>query len=47
MEEQWKHARKMLKWGVTVDVLAMLLWGMVFVVILLGNRCPVGDYLGW
>lgn len=47
MEEQWKHARKMLKWGVTVDVLAMLLWGMVFVIILLGKRCPVGDYLGW
>lgn len=47
MEEQWKHARKMLKWGMTVDVLALLLWGTEFVVILLGKRCPVGAFEGW
>ncbi|KAI0748527.1 hypothetical protein C8Q80DRAFT_1172289 [Daedaleopsis nitida] len=47
MEEQWKKARKVLKWGVTVDAFAMLLWGLVFVLILMGQRCPVGGYLGW
>ncbi|RPD66405.1 hypothetical protein L226DRAFT_500757 [Lentinus tigrinus ALCF2SS1-7] len=47
MEEQWKKARKVLKWGVTVDAFGMLLWGMEFVLILLGKRCPVGGYLGW
>ena len=47
MEEQWKRARKILKWGVTVDAILMLVWGMEFVLILLGKRCPVGGYLGW
>lgn len=47
MEEQWKKARKILKWGVTVDTVLMLVWGLEFVLILLGKRCPVGDYLGW
>ncbi|TFK92299.1 hypothetical protein K466DRAFT_582020 [Polyporus arcularius HHB13444] len=47
MEEQWKKARKVLKWGTTVDAFAMLLWGAEFVLILLGKRCPVGGYLGW
>ncbi|EJF66097.1 hypothetical protein DICSQDRAFT_159138 [Dichomitus squalens LYAD-421 SS1] len=47
MEEQWKRARKTLKWGVTIDALLMLVWGMEFVLILLGKRCPVGGYLGW
>ncbi|KAI0819551.1 hypothetical protein BC628DRAFT_1332611 [Trametes gibbosa] len=47
MEEQWTKARKMLKWGTTVDVFAMLLWGVEFVVILLGKRCPVGGFEGW
>ena len=47
MEEQWKKARKVLKWGVTVDALMLVLWGLVFVLILMGKRCPVGGYLGW
>ncbi|KAH9945878.1 uncharacterized protein BXZ73DRAFT_37303 [Epithele typhae] len=47
LEEQWKRARKLLKWVVTVDTLALLLWGTEFVLILLGKRCPVGGYLGW
>ncbi|KAH9901543.1 hypothetical protein C8Q73DRAFT_678186 [Cubamyces lactineus] len=47
MEEQWRKARKMLKWGTTVDVFVMLLWGLEFVVILLGKRCPVGGFEGW
>lgn len=47
MEEQWKKARKVLKWGVTVDAIAMVAWGFEFVLILLGKRCPVGGFLGW
>lgn len=47
MEEQWKKARKVLKWGATVDTVLMLVWGLTFVLILLGKRCPVGGYLGW
>ncbi len=47
MEAQWKKARKVLKWGVTVDAFMMLLWGLVFVLILMGKRCPVGGYIGW
>ncbi|KAI0780660.1 hypothetical protein BD413DRAFT_8361 [Trametes elegans] len=47
MEEQWRKARKVLKWGTSADVLLMLLWGMEFVIILLGKRCPVGGFEGW
>ena len=47
LEEQWKKARKVLKWGVTVDALCLLLWGTTFVLILLGERCPVGGFIGW
>ncbi|OSD08583.1 hypothetical protein PYCCODRAFT_1448777 [Trametes coccinea BRFM310] len=47
MEAQWQKARKVLKWNTTVDVFGMLLWGMEFVVILLGKRCPVGGFEGW
>ncbi|KAI0636705.1 hypothetical protein C8Q77DRAFT_519396 [Trametes polyzona] len=47
MEEQWRKARKVLKWGTTADVFGMLIWGMEFVVILLGKRCPVGGFEGW
>ncbi|KAI9057928.1 hypothetical protein FKP32DRAFT_1597889 [Trametes sanguinea] len=47
MEAQWQKARKALKWNTTVDVFGMLLWGMEFVVILLGKRCPVGGFEGW
>ncbi|KAH9952106.1 hypothetical protein B0H21DRAFT_782882 [Amylocystis lapponica] len=47
MEAQWKQARKMLKWGMVFDVVAMVLWGAEFVIILLGKRCPSGGYDGW
>ncbi|KZT71292.1 hypothetical protein DAEQUDRAFT_666127 [Daedalea quercina L-15889] len=47
MEVQWKHARKQLKIQMTFDVVMALVWGVVFVVILIGKRCPVGGYLGW
>ena len=47
LEAQWKRARKLLKWQVTVDAIGMVAWGAVFVLVLLGKRCPVGGYLGW
>ena len=47
MEEQWKHARKMLKWGMAVDVLMFFAWGAEFVYILIGKRCRSGSFDGW
>ncbi|OBZ69225.1 Phosphopantetheine adenylyltransferase [Grifola frondosa] len=47
MEAQWKRARKMMKWGMAVDMVVMLLWGTEFVLILLGQRCPSGSFDGW
>ena len=47
MEEQWKQARKTLKWGTTIDAIGLVLWGAEFVLILMGKRCPVGGFLGW
>lgn len=47
MEEDWKAARKSLKWQFAVDVLFMVLWGAVFFYVLWGKRCPPGQYDGW
>ncbi|OSX65427.1 hypothetical protein POSPLADRAFT_1044802 [Postia placenta MAD-698-R-SB12] len=47
LEAQWKRARKQLKVGMVFDVVAWVLWGAVFVVVLMGKRCPVGGYNGW
>ena len=47
MEEQWMAARKELKRLLFLDILFFLLWSIVFVVILLGKRCPVGQFEGW
>ncbi|TFY67043.1 hypothetical protein EVJ58_g1879 [Rhodofomes roseus] len=47
MEAQWKRARKQLKVQMAFDCVMALVWGVVFVVILLGKKCPVGGYLGW
>ncbi|OCB84280.1 hypothetical protein A7U60_g8959 [Sanghuangporus baumii] len=47
MEEQWKAARKRLKHMLHFDVALFILWGAEFVVILLGKRCPVGEFEGW
>ncbi|EMD38275.1 hypothetical protein CERSUDRAFT_113444 [Gelatoporia subvermispora B] len=47
MEAQWKAARKTLKWGMAFDVVSMVIWGTEFVVILMGKRCPVGEFEGW
>ncbi|THH13863.1 hypothetical protein EW146_g6401 [Bondarzewia mesenterica] len=47
MEEQWKRARKELKWFLFADILSFLLWGVEFVWVLVGPRCPPGQYNGW
>ena len=47
MEAQWKQARKQLKIQMAFDIVMALVWAVVFVIILLGKRCPVGGYLGW
>ncbi|TCD64148.1 putative lipase atg15 [Steccherinum ochraceum] len=46
LEAQWKEARKWLKWGMFVDVLSLVLWGAMFVFIMLGKRCPSGQFEG-
>jgi hypothetical protein len=47
LEAQWKRARKLLKWGMFVDVIMLFVWGAEFVFILLGQRCPAGAFNGW
>lgn len=47
MEAQWKKARKWMKVGMGIDIVALVLWGGEFVIILLGKRCPPGGYEGW
>ncbi|KAI5124567.1 hypothetical protein M0805_003087 [Coniferiporia weirii] len=47
MERQWKLARKHLKRLLFFDIALFFLWAAEFVVILLGKRCPVGQFEGW
>lgn len=47
LEAQWRHARKMLKWGMAVDIIMVFVWGAEFVYILIGKRCPSGSFNGW
>lgn len=47
MEEQWRQARKELKWLAFADCLFLALWGIEFVWILIGERCPPGEFDGW
>lgn len=47
LEAQWKHARKMLRWGMLIDVVMLIVWGAEFVYILIGQRCPPGSFNGW
>lgn len=47
LEAEWKEARKRLKWHATVDAVMLLVWGALFVYILLGKRCPSGGFAGW
>ena len=47
MEEQWRAARKQMQQTLSFDIACFFLWGALFVVILLGKRCPVGKFDGW
>ncbi|KAJ7273278.1 hypothetical protein C8J57DRAFT_1449746 [Mycena rebaudengoi] len=47
MEEDWKRARAWAKKVTAVDVLGGILWGAVFIFILIGKRCPSGGFEGW
>lgn len=47
MEEEWKKARSFTKKIMAFDILGVLIWGTVFVIILLGKRCGIGEYDGW
>ncbi|KAJ7582946.1 hypothetical protein C8J56DRAFT_831969 [Mycena floridula] len=47
MEEQWKKARAWTKKVTVVDVFGLVVWGAVFVFILIGKRCPSGGFNGW
>lgn len=47
MEERWKTARKYHKWCAAFDSVSFLLWGVEFVLILIGKRCPSGAFEGW
>ncbi|KAJ7775020.1 hypothetical protein B0H16DRAFT_1303187 [Mycena metata] len=47
MEEDWKRARSWAKKIAAVDVLGIILWGAVFIIIMIGKRCPSGAFDGW
>jgi hypothetical protein len=47
LEARWKAARKVLKWTMAFDLCCLLLWGIEFFLILLGKRCPAGQFAGW
>ncbi|KII88303.1 hypothetical protein PLICRDRAFT_41465 [Plicaturopsis crispa FD-325 SS-3] len=47
LESQWRQARSALRKLSVFDAVAGLLWGAVFVFILIGKRCPSGQYDGW
>lgn len=47
MEEEWKKARGFLKKVTALDAFGLVVWGAVFIFILLGSRCPIGGFNGW
>lgn len=47
MEQQWKVARAWMKKVTFFDVFALIIWGAIFVLIMLGPRCPAGTFDGW
>ncbi|KAJ7173995.1 hypothetical protein C8R43DRAFT_914559 [Mycena crocata] len=47
MEEDWKRARSWVKKITAVDVFGIILWGAMFIYILIGKRCPSGSSEGW
>ncbi|KAF9053048.1 hypothetical protein BJ165DRAFT_1400404 [Panaeolus papilionaceus] len=47
MEADWKAARSWLKKITAMDVAGIVLWGAAFVFIMIGQRCPAGEFDGW
>jgi len=47
MEEQWRSARGWLKKIMAFDVVGVVIWGAEFIFILIGKRCPSGQFDGW
>jgi len=47
MEEDWKRSRAWAKKLAFFDVFGVVLWGAVFIFILIGKRCPSGGFEGW
>ena len=46
-EKQWKEARSWLKKLMIVDICGIFVWGGLFVFILMGKKCPIGQFNGW
>jgi hypothetical protein len=47
MEAEWKQARAWARKVAAMDVVGVIIWGAVFVYILIGKRCPTGGFEGW
>lgn len=47
MEQDWMRARSWLKKMTALDVFGVIVWGAVFVFLVMGKKCPVGDFDGW
>jgi hypothetical protein len=47
MEAEWKRARAWAKKIAFADVAGVVVWGAVFVFVLIGQRCPSGGFDGW
>lgn len=47
LEEQWRAARKELKWLLLTDIIFFFLWSVEFIWILIREKCPPGGFNGW
>lgn len=47
LEEQWRAARKELKWLLFTDIIFFFLWSVEFLWILIREKCPPGGFNGW
>jgi hypothetical protein len=47
LEEQWKVARKELKWSLLIDTIFFFLWSVEFMWTLIREKCPAGGFNGW
>lgn len=47
LEKQWERARLFLKKLFATDILCLIVWGAVFVYVLLGKKCLPGQFDGW